>query len=453
MNSDLKALLKPFTDKRDLVESRVKSGIEANRKGTAFIRFVDKDGKPLAVRHVKITQKTHAFRYGANLFMLDEFSKPEQNAAYKDLFANAFNIATLPFYWDDLEPEPGKPRFAKDSPRVYRRPAPDLCLEWCEQHGIEPKAHCLNYEFFRPKWLPADINTEKRLLEKRFRELAERYAMRIPRWEVTNETYWRDLLNNGEHPLYRSPDLVEWSFKTAEKYFGGNILTINEGQTFAWSGDYFFFSRSPYYLQIENALLKGARIDAIGMQFHMFKRREEALEKTMPFYNPENLYAVLDTYAAFGKPIHITELTIPAYSNNPEDEELQAEILRNLYSIWFSHPAMDAIIYWNLIDGFAAWAPQGDMTVGENYYYGGLIRYDFTPKPAYKMICDLFQKEWRTNLEKTPEGADKISFTGFYGDYELEVTTADGKTAKVPYRLAKLPNPAHGDDGYRKISL
>ncbi len=54
--------------------------------------------------------------------MLDQFSSPEQNKAYREMFTALFNIATLPFYWSDLEPEQGRPRFAKDSPNIYRRP-------------------------------------------------------------------------------------------------------------------------------------------------------------------------------------------------------------------------------------------------------------------------------------------------------------------------------------------
>lgn len=37
--------------------------------------------------------------------MLDQFSSPEQNKAYREMFTALFNIATLPFYWSDLEPE------------------------------------------------------------------------------------------------------------------------------------------------------------------------------------------------------------------------------------------------------------------------------------------------------------------------------------------------------------
>ena len=147
-----KEVLKPFEEKRDFMEDRIATGIEANKKGFAFLSFVDGDGKPVNDVEVKVTQKNHDFKYGANLFMLGEMQDEERNEKYKKYFADAFNIATLPFYWNTLEPEQGKPRFAKDSPRIYRRPAPDLCLEYCEANGIEPKAHCLNYAGFMPDW-------------------------------------------------------------------------------------------------------------------------------------------------------------------------------------------------------------------------------------------------------------------------------------------------------------
>ncbi|HML48759.1 MAG TPA: glycoside hydrolase family 10, partial [Clostridia bacterium] len=78
---------------------------------------------------------------------------------YKDLFRQVNNLATLPFYWRDLEPEQGKPRFAADSPKAYRRPAPDLCLAYCEANGITPKAHCLMYDQFTPDWVPNETGT------------------------------------------------------------------------------------------------------------------------------------------------------------------------------------------------------------------------------------------------------------------------------------------------------
>ena len=430
--SSRKEVLRPFEEKKDYMNDRIAGGIEANRKGFAFVKLTDEKGEAVKNAEVKITQKTHDFKYGANLFMLEEFPEKEQNEKYKKYFADAFNIATLPFYWNTFEPEQGKPRFAKDSPKIYRRPAPDLCLEFCEANGIEPKAHCLNYAALMPQWAKGSITWEKQCLEKRFRELAERYAARIPMWEVTNETFWGyKRLSN----FYSQPDFVEWSFALAENHFPANRLVINEAHSRIWSNEFFYGNRSPYYMQIERALLKGARIDAIGMQYHMFYRKENELGSTPAYYNPERIYDVLDTYAKLGKPIHITELTIPAYSNAEDDEEIQAEIIRNLYTLFFAHPAMDGLIYWNTVDGYAYGAEPGDMSRGESCYYGGLLRFDMCPKPSCQVIHDLFRKQWHTELEKKIENG-MLAFKGFYGKYEITVY-ALGKTVTRTFYAGK----------------
>ena len=113
-------------------------------------------------------------------------------------------------------------------------------------------------------------------------------------WEVTNETYWG---SRNLSTLYMQDDFVEWSFALAENYFPANKLVINEAHSRVWSREWFHWNRSPYFMQIERAMLKGARIDSIGMQFHMFYRREFEKEPTSVYYDPEQLYAVMDTYA------------------------------------------------------------------------------------------------------------------------------------------------------------
>ena len=423
--SERREVLAHFEEQREATEGRIAEGIEAHRKGDARITVTKKDGTPLAGARVLAVQKSHAFRFGANLFMLEELESEEKNQKYKDCFAELFNIATLPFYWRDLEPTQGKPRFGKDSERVYRRPPIDLCLEYCHTHGIEPREHCLNYETFIPDWLIDEpVGVIKERLEERIRLLAERYAGAIPCWEVTNETLYPHRARKVS-AFYHEKDFLEWSFKTAEKYLRDNTLVINDAHLNVWAGA-FNYHRSAYYMQIERELHSGSRIDAIGMQFHMFFPRETEAASTRLYYTPSHLYEVMDTYADLGRPLQITEITVPAYSATAEDEAIQADILEWLYSIWFSHPAVRQIIYWNLVDGYAAYAPQGDMSAGENQYFGGLLRFDLSKKPAYHRLYELIHRRWHTEADLTTDKDGNCSFRGFFGQYALTVT--HGKT-------------------------
>lgn len=415
--TDRRKVLEQFEKQKDFMKDRVQSGIESYRKGNAGITVKDRDGNPVSNVKIRVTQKNHEFKFGANLFMLDELETDEKNRIYKQRFADVFNMATLPFYWDATEPERGKTRYEKDSEKLYRRPPIDLCLEFCEQNNIEPREHALAYEHFFPDWLKeATVFEAKAQVQKRFSQIAERYRDRIPTIEVTNEMEW----DEGKTVLYNQPDYIEWCFKTAETYFPANQLVVNEWTGLPW-GDRCRTS-DKYYSYIEANLLKGARIDAIGMQFHMFYSKEEEYRQTRPYYDPGKLYAHMDLYSNFAKPLQVTEVTIPAYSNDPEDEAIQAELIEYLYSIWFSHPNMEQIIYWNLVDGYAAFAKQGDMTQGENYYYGGLLRFDMTPKPAYYTIKNLIEKKWYTEETIITDESGTAGFRGFYGMYELELT-------------------------------
>ena len=400
---------------------RIQEGIEQNRKGNFSVKTGLKTGEKVSVK-----LKNHKFRFGCNIFMLDEIPDgPQKNELYKEKFKDLFNMATLPFYWDATEPEEGKTRYAKDAPKIYRRPPIDLCMEFCEKNRIEPREHALCYEHFFPKWLSGRGDSEVKVqIEKRMREISSRYAKKIPTIEVTNEMFWPQ----GVTDFYFSPDFMEWCYKKAAGYFPGNTLCINEYTHEIWETRAVAYD--PYYLMIENLLLKGCRIDAIGMQYHMFYRAEQYFDHTRQAYNLPHLFKALDNYARFKKPIQITEVTIPAYTADRADEESQADVIERLYSLWFSHPNVEQIVYWNLADGYAAFTTPGNMQEGENYYRGGLLRFDMSEKPAYKRLKHLIREVWTTDEVVTADDSGTAKFRGFYGEYEV---TVGGKTVTVNF--------------------
>lgn len=431
--------LKYIDEQKTQTDLRVRAGIENYRKGNAEIIF-EGENLPKDIT-LEIEQKNHEFKFGANIFMLDEFECEEKNKIYREKFPELFNLATVPFYWSDLEPEEGKPRYAKNSPRVYRRPTPDLCVEYCKENNIEPKCHCLNYENFSPLWLKnATVDEVKAKLEKRFSEISERYSKVIPSFEVTNETLQAPQPQATK--FFLEDDFVEWSFRMADKYFPQNRLIINDYNVFASLHNIFsplLNNRAAYYMQIERLFRNGiSHIDSIGMQYHSFWPLESEPKQAEYVYNPEFIFKFMDLYQKFNISEQITEMTIPAYGDDEENEEVQSLLTQQLYKIFFSHPAMEAVIYWNLVDGYAAFAPIGDMTCGENKYYGGMLRHDMSEKPVFKALKNLIHNEWHTHeIVKTNEGRAK--FRGFYGDYEMKII-ADGKEITKDFKLSKNSN-------------
>ena len=89
---DRNAVLSCMDDQREMMEDKIRLGIEANRKGFAKLKFMDRDGKPLSNVKVSIKQKNHAFKFGCNFFKYKCFAAEEENALYEERFKKLFNF-------------------------------------------------------------------------------------------------------------------------------------------------------------------------------------------------------------------------------------------------------------------------------------------------------------------------------------------------------------------------
>ena len=414
--------MRPYVEDAALM-SRIEQGIEKNRKGDCRVRLVDAAGKPLAGARVDVKQTSHEFRQGANMLMLDEFKDEALNAVYRDTFHQYFKLGTVPFYWNTLEPTRGKPRYAADSEKIYRRPAPDLCMQYCEEKGIEAKLHCLVYEAYVPKWLQElPLDEVKAAYEKRFAEIAERYADKLYEVEVINEVLCIPDVLERTTALASAPELVPWAFEMANKYFPNNTLVFNE--TVRWHRIGKSLWTDKYPLLLENAMLKGARFDKIGIQSHLFvgckARNAEEYDREVrglvAHGDVKKMLTSLDVLGKFGLPLEVTEITIPTFGEGEEYEELQAKMLKLWYSAYFSHPLVDTVVYWNTADGHAMGVSND---YDENRCRGGLFHKDMTPKKSALMLKHLFEEEWNTSLTLEADADGYIDFRGFYGNYTI----------------------------------
>lgn len=401
------------------IQHRIEDGIRQNRMGNFTVRFEDKQGNPVSDVEIEVKQIKHDFYFGANGFMVNGFKDPKENGLFEKYFTQLFNFVTIPFYWPELEPQPGKLRFDKDSDPIYRRPAPDLVFEFSEKYGLTPKGHTLVWDNPRwsiPTWLPQNANVREQKISKRIEEIAQRYGHRIQLWDVANE------VTDGHPDVVMPKDYTFKAFKESERSFPySNDFTLNF-TTGIWKRA-FRREYSSDYLLIDNLRLRGAKIDAIGFQYHNFNEAEYWKILEGEVFDPRSLYNTLDIYSDFHLPLHITEITISALSE--KGPEYQAIMTENLYKLWFSHPNVQAIIWWNLVDETAApgyTRPDGSVVRGEDKWKGGLLNRDFTKKPAFEVLDRLINKEWKTNLTtRTVSKTNRVSFNGFYGTYELQI--------------------------------
>ena len=73
---------------------------------------------------------------------------------------------------------------------------------------------------------------------------------------------------------------------------------------------------------------------------------------------------------------------------------IQAVLVRNIYRAWFSHPSVKAITWWNTVDGGGV---KGEPLVS------GLFTRDLQKKPAYRVLDQFINREWRTCLTAKAE--------------------------------------------------
>ena len=144
-------------------------------------------------------------------------------------------------------------------------------------------------------------------------------------------------------------------------------------------------------------------------------RREFIGKGTLLVKTPTIDLLAYDKFAQLGLPLFITEITIPSTLEQGEaGEEIQAEVLTNLYRLWFGMSNMAGIVYWNLPDG-RAWKQEGLLKAG-------LLDEDLQEKPAYQALDRLINHEWRTRLTAKTDSQGKARFRGFYGKYRVAVT-------------------------------
>ena len=279
------------------------------------------------------------------------------------------------------------------------------------------KGHPLVWHTVKAGWLDAlPLDEVERLTRERIRREVGDFAGLIGSWDVINEVVIMPVFDNEPdgipnattrmaRALGRVPT-VRLAFEEARATDPSAVLLIND-----------FNLSSEYERLIEDVLEAGIRIDAIGLQTHMHQG----------YWGEEAMLAMVDRFARFGLPLHLTETTLLSgdlmpkhivdlndyapehWPSTPEGEARQADELTRHYRSLVAHPSVEAITYWGITDR-GAWlgAP------------AGLVRADGSRKPGYDALHDLIKGEWwlpPTTMRTDADG--RLRVEGFLGDYRV----------------------------------
>jgi GH35 family endo-1,4-beta-xylanase len=392
--------------------------IEQHRRADAVVTVLDRAGKPVAGAAVKIDQTRNAFLFGCNIFNWGRVGEERREAAYRRQFAEVFNFATLPFYWPMYEPQAGRPAHA----------ATEAVARWCQEQGLRCKGHPLAWNYFEPRWLPDDGRKILDLQLARITDCTTRFRGLIDTWDVVNEATHFD----REELKKRAPKLTAvWAqtgqieftrqcFLRARQAAPRATLLINDYRT------------DPAYERLIEQLkdAQGQRLyDVIGIQSHQHGGT----------WNNRRIWDVCQRFARFGVPLHFTETTIlsgqpgwerarsgKAWDSTPEGEASQAREVERFYTMLYSHPAVEAITWWDFSD-LHAWqsAP------------AGFLRKDMSPKPAYDVLHKLVKEKWWTTVSGRTDERGAMRWRGTLGEYRITVERPGTPAAEHKLTVAR----------------
>ena len=312
-------------------------------------------------------------------------TNPEQQA----LIAREFNSVTAE---NDMKPQPTEPRQGQfDFTRA------DRIANFCRQHGIKMRGHCLMWHSQIGEWIYKDEQGNllpKEEFFKRMREhihtVVSRYKDVVYAWDVVNEAMTDD--RNATDPYRQSPmykiagdEFIAQAFRFAREADPNVLLFYNDyNETDPVKSKRIFE-------MVKKMKANGVPIDGIGMQGHynIYGPKEDEID------------AAITLYKQVVKHIHMTELDVRANEEmggalqfSQEGMEVSDSLKQHLadqyariFRVLRKHKdVIDNVTFWNLSDR--------DSWLGARNYP---LPFDseYQPKMAYDYIKNMRNPEWQ----------------------------------------------------------
>jgi hypothetical protein len=126
------------------------------------------------------------------------------------------------------------------------------------------------------------------------------------------------------------------------------------------------------------------------------------------------LYGVMDSFAEVVPRLQLTEFDVDA-----GDEQLQADYLRDVMTIAFSHPAVEGIVMWGFWEGRHV-RPQC-----------ALWRRDWSLKPSGEAWRKLVFEDWWTDETVRTDAAGQCTLRAFLGVHDVTATARDARAEQT----------------------
>ena len=378
--------------------------IEPIRKADLIINVVDADGLPVEGATVNVEMQQHDFGFGSALVTCRFPGNNCYNETYVskvldlDGRGHGFNecVNENALKWKSWESEwLGPP---EDAVTAYR---------WLSDHGVTMRGHNLLWP--GSEWLPPDINSNlddlsylRERIDSRIDEMINHPELKtyVRDWDILNEITTNRTLEyafDDDPTLGNGRELYKQIFEEVKELDPELELYINDFVVIS-SGSANLVNRYKVFLdELKNA---NVPFDGIGFQCHI---------GSIPPGIPAVEQVFNEYYQRYGKRMKVTEYDI----NDIVDETTQADYMRDLLTLTFSHPGMDAFIMWGFWDG-NHWKQNAPM-----------FNLDWSLKPSGEVFIQKVFDDWWTNETQLSDLSGTSMMRPFKGKHLITVSKDD----------------------------
>jgi GH35 family endo-1,4-beta-xylanase len=284
---------------------------------------------------------------------------------FMERFTEAFDYATITHYiitgttgMPDFEPVENDLRFDTR----------EALLERLRREGMTVEGRPIFWPYLTvtPDWLRRKSFDEmKKYVERHTREVVGHYGDRMYAWEIVNE--FHDWANESQLTPDQAVEITKLACDVAADTAPNVHRLINNCCPFAeyvqlrkWKDlDAIYPQRTPWEF-MRDLVDAGVDFTITGQQMYF------------PYRDLQDTILLVERHEAFGRPIQLTEVGAssgpsrqsvldgsldfpeePHIWHRPWDEELQADWLEGLYTLAYANPRIEAVNWYDLVDGEA----------------------------------------------------------------------------------------------------
>lgn len=382
----------------------------------------DQDGNPLSGVEVSYEQTDIDFMFSVEYEAIPyDLFKEEYEQLYYGLGLNTIRFGAY-WSWAQLEPQKGEFNWFYEYPEGFRSTA-DLGL------------HLPNFEEDSktfPEWTdPEDIDGKfKQDYEEFVKAFVSHYNGTVDVYRLgleANDGRWSGAAQGKSYDW--AADWLKWQCSLIKEAnpdakisidLAPEILLIREGnpQELDWTG--LPLPKPMWEMEfIQKLIDKEVEFDIIGIEVHPGL-----------YCNLQDVREYLYLLEPFDRPIYIWQTVIASadtsllaeeslmrgcYPAGGFTEEYQEEQILGLFEIAIENPKVIGIEYLSFVDD-----PHNRWSSNECFLYGGLLREDGTPKPAYYALRDYWHSLF-TSGQATTDQNGEITFNALPGTFTIKI--------------------------------